>query len=105
MSGVVVVSTVRLKPEHRDAVLEGLRRLAEQTRAEPGCLSYAVHEDVDDTRVLVVIERWDSQVALENHLLRPYVREIIGSAQHLLDGAPEPRVLRTILSGDAQDGS
>ncbi len=102
MSGVVVVSTVRFKPEHRDAVLDGLRRLAEQTRPEPGCLSYAVHEDVDDTRILLVIEHWDSQVSLENHLLRPFVREIVGSAQHLLDGAPESRLLRVVQSGDAR---
>src|SRR5687768_172102 len=96
MPAVVAVTTIRLKPGGREVAEPRLRRLAERTAAEPGCLSYAIHEDVDDPRTLVVIEHWASQVELENHLLQPYVRDTVGGAHALLEGLPEHRVLRVL---------
>src|SRR3954447_17603331 len=105
MSAVVVVSTVRARNGHRDAVLAGLRGVAEHAHAETACLAYAVHQDVDDACVFVVVERWTSQAALENHLLQPYVRDALSAAQESLDGPPEPRVCRGLASGDPSKGT
>ena len=104
MSGIVVVTTVHIKDGHHAAVVERLKGLAAQTHADVGCLAYAIHKDVDDPHVLVVVERWTSQVALENHLLQPYVRDIIDAAQELLERPPAPRVLEPVSAGDAGKG-
>jgi quinol monooxygenase YgiN len=38
-----------------------------RSRAEPGCLAHAVHEDLDHPLRLVFVEQWDSQAALSEH--------------------------------------
>jgi quinol monooxygenase YgiN len=105
MSQVVVVATVRAKDGQREAALDALRRLAEHTHTEAGCLAYAIHEDAQDRGRLVVVERWTSQVALENHALQPYLKEILGGAREILEGPPDVRVLTPVPAGDPVKGT
>jgi quinol monooxygenase YgiN len=102
MSQVVVVATYRVPAGGRDGALEALRTLAERTHDEAGCLACALHEDPDDKGVLVLVERWTSSVALENHRLQAYVTGLDHSA---FDGEPEMRVLRPVPAGDPMKGT
>jgi quinol monooxygenase YgiN len=51
------------------------RRLSQEhvvrSRAEPGCLSHAVHADLDEPLRLVFIERWADGDALRAHFKVP----------------------------------
>jgi quinol monooxygenase YgiN len=105
MSQVVVVATARVKEGQREALLDAVRPLVEGTHAEAGCLSYALHDDPEDPGVLVFVERWTSQVALENHRVQPHVRDFGRAARDMFDGPPEIRVLRPLGIGDPAKGT
>ena len=105
MSQVVVVATIRAREGQAEALLEAVRRLVEQTHLEAGCLAYAVHEDPNDPQTVVFVERWTSEVALENHRVQPHMRDFGRAARDLRDGGPEIRVLRPVPIGDPMKGT
>ena len=41
--------------------------------AEPGCLSYAYSQDLDDPTIVRVIERWVDEAALSEHFGTPHM--------------------------------
>ncbi|PZP27913.1 MAG: antibiotic biosynthesis monooxygenase [Roseateles depolymerans] len=70
-SPVAVVATLTVLPGQRDAVLAALREAVVAVRGEPGCESYVLHEDSARPERLVMIERWSSAAALEQHAQAP----------------------------------
>ena len=75
------------------------------THAEAGCLAYALHHDPADARARVLIERWTSQVALDNHFQQPHMTAFGARGEELLDGAPDITVLEPVVAGDPAKGS
>jgi quinol monooxygenase YgiN len=65
---MVCVAVTYVIREGREAEAEGLfRELAEATRAEPGCVMYAVHRLPSDPRVFFLYEQYRDAAALEAH--------------------------------------
>jgi quinol monooxygenase YgiN len=64
---IVVTGSVLAKAEG----FEEARRLSlehvHRSRAEPGCLSHAVHVDCENPLRLVFVEQWESVAALQAH--------------------------------------
>jgi quinol monooxygenase YgiN len=67
---------------------ECLARL-EPTRAEDGCISYDLHEDIENPAVLVFVECWKSKEDLEKHLQMPYLQSLLGMVDDLCAEPPE----------------
>lgn len=53
--------------EDREEIGEALRRLAEASRQEPGCLSYVPHTVVGDPDTVVIYEQYANDAAAEAH--------------------------------------
>ncbi|MCW5648167.1 MAG: antibiotic biosynthesis monooxygenase [Ramlibacter sp.] len=64
--------------------LEHVRR----SRAEPGCLSHAVHVDAENPQRLVFVEEWASMEALKAHFAVPASREFGKALASLCDEVP-----------------
>lgn len=66
----MIVGTVRIVPEGKRAaeVMELLRSIAGPVRAVRGCLSLDIYEECGPDQAIVLVERWDTQEALEAHL-------------------------------------
>jgi quinol monooxygenase YgiN len=71
---------------HR-ATFDEVRRLSlehvHRSRAEPGCMSHAVHVDCDNPLRLVFIEQWADRAALLAHFAVPASREFVRALQQL----------------------
>jgi quinol monooxygenase YgiN len=65
----MVSFTVRLKfaAEERAEIAETLRKLAEASRKEPGCVSYIPHQVEDDPDTVVIYEQYRDAKALAAH--------------------------------------
>jgi quinol monooxygenase YgiN len=50
-----------------EEVINLYKELAEFTRKEEGCIKYELYQDEKDYRILVVIEEWKNNSALEKH--------------------------------------
>ncbi len=104
MSTVTVVATFNIREGREEEALEALRPVIQQTHDEAGCLNYALHRDRNDPSVLVIVERWTSQIALDNHFLQPYVAQLGTAAADLLTEPPVVRFCDPIPVGDAIKG-
>jgi quinol monooxygenase YgiN len=56
-----------VKDGSTDEVLEILDELIEETRKEPGNISYQLFQSVSDPAVLTVFEQWKDQEAIDAH--------------------------------------
>ncbi|MCV7290019.1 MULTISPECIES: putative quinol monooxygenase [Mycolicibacterium] len=98
---VVVVATMKAKPESVDAVRAACTKAIEAVHDEPGCDLYSLHE-ADGT--FVFVEQWADADALKTHSSAPAVGTLFGTVGELLDGAPDIKVLQPVVAGDPAKG-
>lgn len=77
-----VIALIEVTPGRRDEFLAKFRDLVPKVRAEKGCLEYGPTVDLPSAltaqtpvgdHMVVVVEKWDSVQALEDHLAAPHV--------------------------------
>lgn len=98
---VVVVATMKAKPESVDAVREECTKAVAAVHDEPGCELYALHEH-DGT--FVFVEQWADADALKAHSTAPGVTTLFAEIGEHLDGAPDIKMLTPIVAGDPAKG-
>ena len=98
---VVVVATMKAKPESVDAVREACTNAVAAVHDEPGCQLYSLHES-DGT--FVFVEQWADADALKTHSTAPAIGTLFGSSGELLDGAPDIKMLQPVVAGDPAKG-
>ncbi|MCB0870397.1 MAG: antibiotic biosynthesis monooxygenase [Solirubrobacterales bacterium] len=91
MSEVVVVAILKVKEGKREEAISGITPVVEQTHDEPGCISYALHQDNSDPDTLIIVERWKSQDDLNSHFTQPHMAELGTLAGEVL--AEQPRII------------
>lgn len=98
---VVVVATMKAKPESVDAVREACTNAVAAVHDEPGCQLYSLHES-DGT--FVFVEQWADADALKTHSTAPAIGTLFGAIGELLDGAPDIKMLQPVVAGDPAKG-
>jgi quinol monooxygenase YgiN len=83
MSEVVVVVVAQAKPGQGDAALAAFGEVAVPTHAEAGCIRYALHRSAGDPDQIVLVERWASREALDEHLATEHLRAFRESGHDL----------------------
>lgn len=71
---IVVTGDVALTRETYDEGLRLAREHVARSRLEAGCLSHAVHRDLEDEWRLVFFEEWSDRPALDAHFAVPASR-------------------------------
>lgn len=98
---IVVVATIKPKPQHSDEVLACLMESIPAVHAEQGCELYALHA-ADDA--LIFVEQWSSEAELVAH----GDGEVIRGVQRVLEGKlaapPEIVVAAPLIAGQARKG-
>src|SRR3954470_10682685 len=62
---VIVAGHLVVEPDQRQAYLESCREVVEQARRTEGCLDFAISADLFDPARINILERWESQEAVE----------------------------------------
>ncbi|MFD1612988.1 putative quinol monooxygenase [Sphingomonas tabacisoli] len=70
---IIVEGQARLAAGELERLKDAMRAQVEASRAEPGCLEYSYSADVLDPDVMRIIEKWESQEALERHFKAPHM--------------------------------
>lgn len=84
VTGTAVAASDDALPALMAASLEHVQR----SRTEPGCLSHAVHQDVENPRRLVFLERWADLDALRAHFAVPASGAFVTAVRRLTTEAP-----------------
>jgi quinol monooxygenase YgiN len=74
-------------------VKQRLLSLLQQSRSEPACLQYDLHQSLENKNLFIFQEEWASEAGWEAHNQQPYVTHFGSEAADLLDGPI--RVYRT----------
>jgi quinol monooxygenase YgiN len=72
---LLIIGTVRLPAKNLKAARPIMRRMADASRAEDGCIEYAYAEDVFDPGLVHVKELWTNQEALDRHFSSDHIAE------------------------------
>lgn len=69
MTDMTIHLIARLVPQagNEAALAETILALIPHVLSEPGCLAYAAHESLDAPGVIVMVEAWADQAALDDH--------------------------------------
>jgi quinol monooxygenase YgiN len=98
---VVVVATMKAKPESVDAVRDACKEAIAAVHDEPGCELYSLHQTGD---TFVFIEQWADAEALRKHGTAPAIGTLFGAIGEHLDGSPDIKMLEPLPAGDPAKG-
>jgi quinol monooxygenase YgiN len=88
MSEVVVVAIAKSKEGRAEEARALMSEVAAESRKEEGCIAYDLHVDKNDADRIVVLERWESQDALDHHFTLPHTAKVTESMD-MLDELPQ----------------
>ncbi|MDD2704001.1 MAG: putative quinol monooxygenase [Acidocella sp.] len=71
-----------------DPLRAALSTLVPETRKEPGCIQYTLHEASAAPGTFYVYEVYKDQAAVEAHMNSPYLQAVLAKAGPLLGNAP-----------------
>jgi quinol monooxygenase YgiN len=83
---VTVVATMRAQPGREDELRAALEEMVGPSTGDAGCVTYDLHQGLDDPAVFVFYENWESAEELQAHLRQPHVARFSAAAAGLLDG-------------------
>lgn len=72
---LLIVGTIRLPAHNMEAARPVMKRVADASRVEEGCLEYGYAEDVFDPGLVHVKEMWVDQDALDRHFAAAHLAE------------------------------
>jgi quinol monooxygenase YgiN len=90
---IIVSGMFEVDPAQRDQFLAERAEMMRSSRAETGCLEYTFSADPLEPGRVLLFERWESQAALDAHLVR--VR-----AEPTSNAAPVPQLSGSITLYD-----
>lgn len=81
---LTLIARLTAKPEHAEALGNGLRKLIFPTLKEEGSIGYVLHRDNDDPTVWILYETWRSRADLDAHFAQPYTKAMLSRFPDLL---------------------
>ncbi len=90
---MIVLGNVQVAPEHLQQARQIAREHVERSRAEPGCISHAFYEDPERPHLLVFVEEWESEEALQQHFAVPASAAFGRQMGSLAASRPQVRLL------------
>jgi quinol monooxygenase YgiN len=80
-----VVAFAKAKAGAEDRVRTEALALVDPSRAEPGNISYDLHQGIDDQTVFLFYENWASADAFNSHRESPHFEKFLSATKDLLD--------------------
>ncbi|MGH8739002.1 MAG: putative quinol monooxygenase [Burkholderiales bacterium] len=87
MSEITVIVEMRALPGREVALERKLRAAVSPTHGEQGCIRFALHRSSSQPNLFLLVERWASQHALDEHLGQPYLITLLAAIKELTESA------------------
>jgi len=78
---LIVIGSITAKPESFEVLKQACVDHTNRSRAEPGCISHAVHVDAEEPLRLFFFERWSDMDALRTHFTTPGTATFLAAAR------------------------
>ncbi len=93
-----IIAKLPVKEGKMDEAIAAIKELMSQVKTEPGTLLYTLNRDKKNPNLLIFMERYKDQAALEFHGSTPHFKAFFGKGAELLSGRPEISVMEEIAS-------
>ncbi|MGL6225100.1 MAG: putative quinol monooxygenase [Thermoguttaceae bacterium] len=93
---LIVVAKMSVKPDRIDDFLLQTREIVEETRKEPGCLTYQLLQDTIDRGSFMFYEEYADQAAFDYHGKQPYLASFRKIRESMLDGRVELKIFEAV---------
>jgi quinol monooxygenase YgiN len=85
----IIAAQIKVKLNRRAEFLAASRAIIEGTRAEPGCISYVLHEDAHQPGSYLFYEQWRDRPAIDRHFTEPHFLAFGQQIADLIEQAPK----------------
>ena len=85
---IIITGSIVGRPDTIDDLVAASLEHVRRSRLEPGCISHAVHRDVENPLRLVFVEQWADAAAVKAHFAVPASAEFVNAAMALADAPP-----------------
>lgn len=92
-----ILAKFTLKPGSMEEAIETARELIALTRKETGCAHYDLARSPKDENLLVILEAWESQSALDAHSASDHFKRLVPQLAALCEGPPSVDALEQII--------
>jgi Uncharacterized conserved protein len=83
-----IVATFNMKPTEKELAMPLFEELITLTRQEDGCHNYDLVKSPTDDNVLVILEAWSNQAALDKHSASEHFTRIVPQLVNMCSVAP-----------------
>jgi quinol monooxygenase YgiN len=95
---ITVIARFKAKQGSDQPLKELLLSLIENSRSDKGCISYDLHQALDDPELFVFYETWENKELLSEHSATAHIRQFRSNVKSLLAEPPEVILLSKISS-------
>lgn len=88
---LIIIGDAEAGPGKRDQMLAAVTAMADSTRSDGGCEFYGFYADVTNPDVILGVEIWRDQAALDAHMDHNHTHEFIATVPGLVAGNPTMR--------------
>ena len=86
---LTVVAHVKARPGMERQVRQELLSLVQPSRKDEGCISYALHQSVENLSQFYFHENWTSKECLDRHLQQPYLQAVLARIGQMVADPPQ----------------
>ena len=83
---LTLIARMRAKDGQQARLRQELQRLVTPTRAEPGCITYDLHDSQTDPAVFMFYEVWKSSADLDAHFATPHMKAMKKIEHEIIEG-------------------
>ncbi len=85
MANLLCIAKFIAKPGREEELHKALLTLLAPTRAEPGCISYELYQNVENPRIFTMTECFESKDAFDVHSTQPYLLHFRETAKNAIE--------------------
>ncbi len=94
---VKVVAKSFGKEDKLEEILVLIKELVAKTVIEEGCIKYEIYQDKKDPRIMIMIEEWESEEALNKHMASEHFKRIVPQMNALREKASEMNICERVF--------
>jgi quinol monooxygenase YgiN len=95
---IQIIANNYIKAEKVEEFLKLAIGLVEDTRAkDAGCIRYELVQDLKNPQIITMLEEWESQESLKNHMNSPHFKEVTNATADFAEKAAEVHVCQKII--------
>lgn len=84
-----LTARLKVKSEKVEELKSVALAIVEPSRAEEGCVTYNVHQSLEDETVFIWRESWKSKADLDEHFEKDYVKQFFGVVNEIAAEPPQ----------------